>query len=224
MTPSPGESKKKGGLAHIARRLSRLLVTPEEWQLIRKPLISVFILLHCLLNFCYMFNHHPFMYEVNRFFAKYFLFLGLQQSYQVFAPVPRDKNVHLMALVRYKDGSQRLWSSPRMERLDQFEKIPAERYRKFFDDNVSWENLTLFWPDIAVYVARINYFDRDNPPDTVSLIRYSSTVPSPPIPDPLNPDIALRTPTWQPNPPHYEAKLLLCYRVKSADLAEVTPH
>ncbi|MBK7837582.1 MAG: hypothetical protein IPJ49_07840 [Candidatus Obscuribacter sp.] len=91
-----------------------------------------------------MFNNHPFMFELNRFFHTYYLFLGLDQNFAVFAPVPRQRNPHLTALVHYKDGTTLLWNAPRMERLGFLEKIPAERYRKFYDDNTVWEHIPNF--------------------------------------------------------------------------------
>ena len=102
-----------------------------------------------MLNFCYMFNHHPYTQALNYFFHNYYFFLGLDQDFGVFAPVPRNSNPHLVAIVRYKDGTTRIWNSPRMERLGFLEKIPKERYRKFFDDNCVWDKVPETWPDIA---------------------------------------------------------------------------
>lgn len=98
-----------------------------------------------------------------------------------------------------------------MERLGFIEKVPKERYRKFFDDNASWEKLSILWPDIARWIARTNYQSEDNPPVTVSLLRFSSKIPPAP---PLAKD-------WvklKPNPPEYEAYPLSTTRIKMEDL------
>lgn len=221
MTPESGSPAQKR--KNVLRTLGRLLITEKEWQKIRKPVISSFLLFHGMLNFCFMFNNHPFMFELNRFFHTYYLFLGLDQNFAVFAPVPRQRNPHLTALVHYKDGTTLLWNAPRMERLGFLEKIPAERYRKFYDDNTVWEHIPNFLPDIALYVARNSYFDRDNPPDTVSLIRYSSQIPPPPIPNPASPDPKMRNPEWLQNPPHSDTKLLLVIKISEEDLRGVEP-
>lgn len=95
-----------------------------------------------------------------------------------------------------------------MERLNLLTRIPKERYRKFFDDNASFA-LPLLWPEIARYVARINYDSVDNPPVVVSLIRYWSMI--------LPIDKGLKC----PNVPQYENKGLLTYTVKPEDLSGV---
>lgn len=178
----------------------------EDWAILRKPVISCFILFHCSLNLSYMFNHHPYIHMYLRSFFSYYSFFGLEQDFGVFAPKPRDANPHLTAVITYKDGTTKLWTYPRMERIDLFTRIGKERYRKFFDDNLAWPRFEKMWPDLARWVARQNYDDPTNPPTMVSLIRFSSTV--------LLPEIGL----GKPNLPHFEDKVLATYPVKAADL------
>lgn len=184
------------------------LLSREEWARIRKPVISAFLILHCTLNYCYLFNNHPYINNVNHFFFGYYTFMGLEQAWNVFSPGPRPTNPHLTAIITYQDGSSKLWSYPRMERLDFFTKIPKERYRKFFDDNAAW-NITVLWPDIASYVARINYLDKENPPILVTLTRFSSTIL--PMEDGLG----------KPNLPQSETQVLGVFAITEKDLAGV---
>ena len=186
------------------------LLSREEWARIRKPIISAFLILHCTLNYCYLFNNHPYINNVNRFFFGYYAFMGLEQAWNVFSPGPRTTNPHLKALITYQDGTTRLWTYPRMERLDFFTKIPKERYRKFFDDNAAW-NIPVVWPDIAHYVARINYFDADNPPILVSLIRFSSVI------------LPMEEGMHKPNLPQSDTKVLGVYPITAQDLNGVQP-
>ncbi len=183
-------------------------MSKEEWARIRKPVISAFIIVHLTIIYCYLFNNHPYINNVNHFFFRYFAFLGLDQSWNVFSPGPRTTNPHLSAVITYKDGTTRIWSYPRMERLDFFSKIPKERYRKFFDDNAAW-SMPVLWPEIARYVARINYDTPDNPPQVVSLLRYWSSIL--PLEKGLN----------RPNIPQYQVKSLITYTVTDEDLAGV---
>ncbi|MBK9282279.1 MAG: hypothetical protein IPM93_29340 [Candidatus Obscuribacter sp.] len=222
---APSEENQKVRKSNF-QFFTSLLVTEKEWARVRKPVISAFILFHGMLNFCYMFNHHPYTQALNYFFHNYYFFLGLDQDFGVFAPVPRNSNPHLVAVVRFKDGTTRIWNSPRMERLGFLEKIPKERYRKFFDDNCVWEKTPMAWPDIARYVARVSLVEKSNPPETVSLIRFSSRIPPPPMPDDLPPPQGQdrqkqEKPKWEANPPHYESKLLITLKIHPQDLEGV---
>ena len=184
-------------------------MSPEDWANIRKPLISAFIIFHCGLNLIYMFNVHPYMNNIVHMFWGYYHYLGLDQDFGVFAPKPRDQNPHLVALITYKDGTTKLWMNPRMERLDQLTRVPKERYRKFFDDNLAWPAYKTLWPDITAYLARANYDDPNNPPQTVTLIRYSSTV--------LPPEEGLKLKNRK-NQPHFIKETMQTYRVRPDDL------
>lgn len=184
------------------------LLSPQEWTRIRKPIINTFIIFHGLLNYCYLFNNHPYINNVNHFFFGYYTFLGLEQAWNVFAPGPRDTNAHLTAIITYADGTTRLWTYPRMERLDFFTKIAKERYRKFFNDNAAW-SMPLLWPEIARYVARVSYDAPGNPPVIVSLTRFHSRV------------LPMEVGLGKPNLPQSEAKSLIVYTVKPEDLAGV---
>jgi hypothetical protein len=181
-------------------------LSDEDWRHIRKPLISAFIIFHCGLNFMYMFNNHPYQNNIVRMFWGYYHYLGLDQDFGVFAPFPRNQNPHLTGLITYKDGTTKVWMNPRMERLDQFTRMEKERYRKFFDDNTAWPMYKLLWPDITAYLARSNNDDPDNPPQSVTLIRYSSVV--------LPPDKGLKL----KNEPHFIKEILQTYRVRPEDL------
>lgn len=184
------------------------LLSREEWARIRKPVISSFLILHCTLNYCYLFNNHPYINNVNHFFFGYYAFMGLEQAWNVFAPEPRSYNPHLTAIVTYQDGTSKLWNYPRMERLDFFTKIPKERYRKFFDDNAAWL-IPAVWPDIARYAARISYERKDNPPKFVTLTRFSSTI------------LPMEAGLKKPNLPQSETKVLGVYLITDKDLAGV---
>lgn len=174
-----------------------------------------------MLNTCYMFSKHPYMQAINYAFHNYYFYAGLDQDFGVFSPKPRDTNPHLTAVVRYKDGTTMLWMAPRMERLGFLEKIPKERYRKYIDDNSVWQRnpeMTSILPDIARFVARCSVLDKDNPPELVSLIRYSAAIPPVPIPNPNGQTEDERQPKWLDNPPHSDTKLLVTVRITPEDL------
>ena len=106
----------------------------------------------------------------------YFLWAGLFQSWDMFAPVPKGANTQLAAELRYRDGSRRTWKYPSMEEMGIGEKLFKERYRKFAD-NLERSELDDLLPDVARYIARSNSSSA-NPVKTVILIqRYSFIIP-----------------------------------------------
>lgn len=189
-----------------SRSLLNVAVMKEDWAQLRKPVISAFILFHCSLNLAYMFNHHPYIQMYVRSFFSYYSFFGLEQDFGVFAPKPRDSNPHLTAIITYADGTTKLWTYPRMERINLLDRIRMERYRKYFDDNVAWQRFEKLWPDLARWIARQNFNDPTNPPTMVTLQRFSSAV--------VIPELGL----GKPNPPHSDHQVLATYPVKPVDL------
>jgi hypothetical protein len=83
----------------------------------------------------------------------YFLWSGLFQSWDMFAPVPKGANTCLKAVLRYQDGSSRTWEFPRMDQMS-FTDV-KERYRKFAD-YLQGENTDELLPDAARFIARLN--------------------------------------------------------------------
>lgn len=140
----------------------------------------------------------------------YLVFMGLGQTYAVFAPSPRELNVHLGAVITYQDGTAKRWDYPRVNRLSQLERIPKERYRKFGCDNLAWPDFQpfsrLLLPDVAAYIARINNTNPGNPPVLVSIYRYSARIPKP------------EKGLGKPLPEHTDYKDLIQYKVTAEDL------
>lgn len=202
---------KSADLLSLSRLASSLGLTAQDWQYLRKPIITAFIIFHLVCNFSYLFNNHPFFSSIVTTVWPYYAYLGLDQNWGVFAPKPREDNPHMVAMVSYRDGSTRMWLYPRVERYNLFERMFKERYRKFGDDNTVWPKFRLLWADLAIYIARRNYFDRDNPPETVTLIRMSRHI------DP--PEIGLHKVL---NGPHNEVDPFLTYNVRAGDLSNLT--
>jgi hypothetical protein len=103
-------------------------------------------------------------------FIPYLNFCGLWQGWSVFEH-PRTYNEYLTAQVTFKDGSQKLWEFPRMEKMGLIDKMFKEGYRRWTNDCVSDVNDAFLWPDATRYIARINNHP-GNPPTKVSIIRH----------------------------------------------------
>lgn len=203
-----------------------LMFGEDLWQSIRKPLISVFIVINLWIIISYMIPQNPLVQLLQRPFNKYMNFVGLWQTYAVFAP-PRANNLHLYALITYKDGSTRIQTLPRLDRMPLFEKVRKERFRKYLEDNTAWTELygSFLVKDLARYVARqSNIFKGNppsvpaNPPHSVSLIRLHSDLPY--LKPPALSILQSSNPLAQgpKNRPHTDMKLILHYYVNEDDL------
>ncbi len=170
-----------------------------------KLIISGFIIFNLIVIACWMFPNHPIEQALIENFRQYLGFLALNQDYSVFAPNPRSVNVHLEALVTYSDGTTRIWRYPRTERMNLWQAMIKERYRKFGDDNIAWTLNNKLLQDLARYVARLTS-NGSHKAMMVTLIRYFAAIP--PFPYGLNEKL----------PAHYEVHILNTYAVKAEDL------
>jgi hypothetical protein len=123
----------------------------------------------------------------------YFLWAGLFQSWDMFAPIPKGTNTYIEATLIYRDGSRKIWTYPRVEQMSLTERIFKERYRKFAE-SLQRDELDELLPDAARHIARLNS-SSDNPVKTVILVqKVSFIVPyphGPYVPGPLQPHILL---------------------------------
>ncbi len=140
--------------------------------------INLFLVFHILAIACWCLPLDiPGFVWGRKLIRPYFLWAGLFQSWDMFAPSPWGSNSYVEATVIYKDGSRKTWSFPRMEQLSLTDRYFKERYRKFSESLQNDANDTV-WPDVARHIARLNSTP-SNPAKTIILIRrWSSIVPS----------------------------------------------
>jgi hypothetical protein len=144
----------------------------------------------------------PLLPQWRQLVRPYFLWAGLFQAWDMFAPMPWGSNSYLEAVIIYKDGSRKTWSFPRMEQLSLTDRYQKERYRKF-SEVLQVENNDALWPDVARHIARLNSTPT-NPAKTIILIRKFSP-------------IVLRADgSYQPEP--WDQHILLGYGVRPEDL------
>lgn len=139
--------------------------------------INLFIGFHLIAITCWCLPIDTPLVPVCRSIVRpYFLWAGLFQSWDMFAPVPKGANAYIEAELHFSDGSRKTWTYPRMEQMSQKESLFRERYRKFAD-NLQRDELDDLLPDAARYIARSNS-SSGNPVKTVILIqRLSFIVP-----------------------------------------------
>jgi hypothetical protein len=144
-----------------------------RWSRARHTLIILFLAWHFTGVLCWLSPDSPLKQKLIPPFIGYLNFFGMWQGWSVFE-VPRTYNEYLTAKVAFKDGSEKTWEFPRMEKLNTVDKMFKEGYRRWANDCVSDTSDSFLWPDATRYIARIN---RDNggsgnPPVSVSIIRH----------------------------------------------------
>lgn len=139
--------------------------------------INAFLIFHILAILCWAIPIDTPLTTAGRDLVRpYFLWSGLFQTWDMFAPNPKSRNAYLEAIVIYKDGTTDLWSFPRMETLSLTQRYFKERYRKYEEtlDNDVYSGL---WPDAARHIARQEN-NRASPPYKVMLVaRWSDILP-----------------------------------------------
>lgn len=158
------------GTARIRRKQRRGL------GIARKIAINAFLIFHILAITCWCLPiNSALILECREFVRPYFLWTGLFQSWDMFAPNPKSMNSYLEALIIYKDRSTEIWTFPRVQLLDLTERYYRERYRKF-EENVTENDHAGLWPDTARYVARLHRNGSAPPVTVMLLVRWSNIV------------------------------------------------
>lgn len=135
--------------------------------------INVFILFHIVAVACWcMPIDGPLISSCRNLVRPYFLWAGLFQSWDMFAPVPKRANTYIEATLVYRDGSTKTWTFPRMEQLPLRETLFKERYRKFAE-NLQADEFDELLPDAARHIARLNSTPA-KPVKTVILVQNAS--------------------------------------------------
>ncbi len=125
-------------------------------QRAKRVVINLFLGFHILSIACWCLPLEGPIFTLCRDLVRpYFVWAGLFQSWDTFAPAPWSANSYVEAIIVYRDGSRKIWSFPRMEQLSVRDRYFKERYRKFAENLQNDKNDAL-WPDVARYIARAN--------------------------------------------------------------------
>src|SRR5262249_53001901 len=122
----------------------------------RRTAINVFLMFHMASIACWCVPEaSPLVSAYRSLIRPYFLWSGLFQAWDMFAPSPKATNSYIEAVVLYDGGDTRNWSFPRMEQLSLNERYCKERYRKFVE-NLEKDSDSPLWPDAARFIARLH--------------------------------------------------------------------
>jgi hypothetical protein len=123
--------------------------------------------------------------EPTRFVCDFF---GWVQNWRLFGPEIRNRNFHSLGLIGYEDGTIGSWEPPRFELLTLNQKYRKDKFHKWDQDCLPWDNYRDFWPGLARYVGNLHY-DPKNKPVWFMLLRSEADIPDPrtgPILDPTH--------------------------------------
>ena len=139
--------------------------------------INAFLIFHIAAISCWAIPiDTPLTEACKNFLRPYFVWSGVFQSWDMFSPNPKSKNVYMEAVVIYKDGSTKMWTFPRMDMLSLTERAFKERYRKY-EETLGTSQFSDLWPDATRRIARLNN-DGASPPQRVLLVlRWSDILP-----------------------------------------------
>lgn len=147
----------------------------------RKLFISAFI----ILNFLFMFRVHlptgtAFFKALYKPIDPIISFLGLKQSWSMFAPDPSRLNVYLTATVDFEDGTHETYVFPRSSELSLKDRYTyGDRFR-VLSENVRNDRNSFMWKDAARFAMR--NIDSElffKIPSRVNLIRHWDVIPDP---------------------------------------------
>jgi hypothetical protein len=163
----PSHSQAKG-------QKRRFDASPEA-DTFRRTAISIFILFHLIAITCVAIpaDFWP-LEKVRELVQPYFLWTGLFQRWDMFAPDPPAANSYVKTVVISRDRHLHVWSFPRMEELSFGERYRKERYRKFLDV-LPQPQMAPLWPDVARHVAA-QFNSPTDPPEKVLLIQFQSVI------------------------------------------------
>lgn len=101
----------------------------------------------------------------------YALTTGFWQYWDMFAPNPAHTDFYGTAEIEYRDGTKAHYAYPRVYSFAIPVKYFKERYRKYYE-RAHLESNNYLWPSFAQRIAAKNYFDQNNPPVKVKLVRH----------------------------------------------------
>lgn len=122
------------------------------------------------------------MYLKSSIVRLYLLPTGFWQYWDMFAPNPADTDVWCDAVVKYTDGTQKIYQYPRMYDLSIPQKYEEERYRKYYE-RAHLDKYEYLWPQFGLVIAH-RMDNPANPPVEVDLRRHWLVVAPPGQPQP----------------------------------------
>src|SRR6185437_13891018 len=146
---------------------------------VRHAAVSAFVVAHAVAIFVWTVPFDPAPLSTIRAKLKPILSsTGLAQKWNLFAPVPSSFNCFVDARITYQNGTVSWWHPPDEPYTGHTWRYA--RYRKFLYDRIRTNKFSVYWPDVARYIAR-QMNQPSNPPRIVDLVRHWSEITLPPL-------------------------------------------
>lgn len=109
---------------------------------------------------------------IRRVVKKPFIFLGLWQGWEMFAPNPISQDVYVSVLGTLDNGKLIEWDVTRMDKMGLATRYQMERWRKFCNDNLRVDENRVLWPEAARWFAKALGEDQGRKVVKLEMIRH----------------------------------------------------
>jgi hypothetical protein len=158
--------------------IEKRMLLVNSWLLVRKPIISFFILFHVLTLVLWVVPPFPLYWSILPPFRQYICQIGFWNTWNMFCH-PKNWNVYLTADVELSNGQISYWEFPRMEKLSVLTRAQKEHYRKWAHEYVNEDAYKFVLPDACRFIAR-QISSSSAQPIRVSLSRHWTWIQPPP--------------------------------------------
>ncbi len=150
---------------------------PDGWE---RFAISAFLFFHLM---AIQFWNMPTSYLQSMLTGRigpYMQYTGLAQNWGMFAPEPGHENFYMEARITYQDKKVRSWPIGRQDTLNNAARLINERERKLVENLYDTNNGRPYYNQMALWMARRHFQEKNNPPVKVELMRFWNPIPVPP--------------------------------------------
>lgn len=128
----------------------------------------LFIVAYFSISIIALLPESPLALRLQRLIRPVSRLLQLDQNWKLFGPDLRIINFYSEAIVTFEDGSTKLYTFPRLEKMSVAERVMRQKLCKLLQDCMPWPDFQRFSPSVARYIARSN-MTPGNQPVLVSL-------------------------------------------------------
>ncbi|MDZ4832893.1 MAG: hypothetical protein SGJ27_03755 [Candidatus Melainabacteria bacterium] len=173
-------------------------------QIIFSVLFVVFFIVANAIALSHLPGNEEWLIPIVRRYAGFF---GLEQNWTMFSGL-RKANFHMLAVMTFEDGTEKLYEYPRMNLMDQFEHFRLEKRRTLFYEYLPGRWGRKYRPAMARHLI----WCHDDPRNHPEMITYVYNFADVPKPDPQNWVSVDKLPWHKDKTPYF------VYRVRKRDL------
>lgn len=187
-----------------AERFARVKKRLSKWDRIAySGLIVTFFIVANLIAFSHLPENESWLIPIVRRYAGFF---GLEQNWTMFSGL-RKANLHMLTVITFEDGAQKLYEYPRMDLADYWEHFRHEKRRTLFYEYLPGRWGRKYIPSMARYLIWCNDSEQNHP----LMLNYIYNFADVPPPDP---DHWVR---FSDLPPHSSKTPYFVYRARPTD-------